>query len=203
MQPPESRLGELHKGESLLDWVILDGFDRPSPVAEQISALLRSRLRQAGKRHEIFPLTRMDLKICRSCGACGYKSPGKCVVNDHLHGILRAVAPSQVLVFLSPIRFGGYSYPLKKTTEKFMTLGMPYYSVPGGRLMHALRYDAKSLLTIGVTEAEEAGQEECFRLLGRRNARNLQSRHHQTVIVRPADSVLTAVGPVLEEALQW
>ena len=186
-----------------MDWVILDGFDRPSTAAEQILALLRDRLQQAAKRYEIFPLAKMNLASCRSCGACGYKSPGKCVVNDHLHGILRAVAPSRVLVFLSPVRFGGYSYPLKKTTEKFMTLGMPYYSVPGGRLMHALRYDAKSLLTIGVTEADVAGQEECFRLLSRRNANNLQSPHHRSVIVRPWDSVQAEVAPLLEEALPW
>lgn len=189
-----------------MDWVILDGFDGDSPVAARVGQLLRSRLEQTGTRHRYFRLHEMNIAACRSCGGCGYKSPGKCVMADDIHEILRAVAPSDVVVFLSPIRFGGYSSALKKALERFMVLGMPYYIVWDGYLLHPMRYGEKALLSIGVTESDLEGQAEAFRLLVKRNARNLLCRHSRAVVVErsagPA-AVDAAVGSALEEALAW
>lgn len=187
-----------------MEWVILDGLDRETGLNERISRTLTSRLAQAGMPYTYFRMDELKIAPCRSCGACGYKSPGKCVINDDLHGILRVVARSGVLVFLSPIRFGGYSSCLKKALERFMNLGMPYYTVHKGHLLHPMRYGEKSVLSIGVKEADVAGEDETFRLLLERNARNLLSPHQRAVILNPADAeVEPALGQALEVALQW
>lgn len=185
-----------------MDWTILDGFDREDPTGTYVGTLLRQRLDQAGKRHAYFKLRTMNLAACRSCGACGYRSPGKCVVADDHHELMRAAAASSVLVYLSPVRFGGYSSSLKMATEKFMNLGLPYYMVRKGQLLHRMRYGEKSLLTIGVTEAAVAGQEEAFRLLGRRNAKNLVCRHHRSMVLQPSE-MWADFDAALGEALTW
>jgi multimeric flavodoxin WrbA len=189
-----------------MDWTILDGFDHDNMIGTYVGTLLRHRLDQAGKRHAYFKLNAMKLTACRSCGACGYKSPGKCVVADDHHEIMRAAAASSVLVYLSPIRFGGYTSPLKMATEKFMNLGLPYYMVRKGQLLHRMRYGEKALMTIGVTEADVAGQEDTFRLLGRRNAKNLACQHHLSMVMRPSAALAeaeAALDATLKEALAW
>lgn len=189
-----------------MDWTILDGFADQDRTGTYVGTLLRHRLDQAGKWHAYFKLSTMKLTACRSCGACGFKSPGKCVVADDHHELMRAAAASSVLVYLSPVRFGGYSSPLKIATEKFMNLGLPYYMVRKGQLLHRMRYGEKSLMTIGVTEGDVSGQEEAFRLLGRRNAKNLVCRHHRSVVLQPAETLAdaeAAIDAALGEALAW
>lgn len=189
-----------------MDWAILDGFDSENGVTDHIGSVLRSRLDQKGKRHAFFKLKDMDIAPCRSCGACSFKSPGKCVVNDDMHGILRAIASSSVVVLLTLVRFGGYSAQLKKATDKFMVLGMPTYIVRKGHMLHPMRYGDKSLIVIGVLAANLTGQEEAFRLLVERNALNILAPHHKVLFVKPSDTK-TGMGErishVLEEALQW
>lgn len=186
-----------------LDWTILDGFDTESPIAGEIGEALKSKLERAGKRYTYFKMNDLNLATCRSCSACSYKSPGKCVVKDDLHEIMRAAARSNVLVFLTPIRFGGYTSQLKKALEKFMNLGYPYYTFTNGKLLHPMRYGDKSILSIGVVEADVPGQEETFRLHLRRNAQNLLSPHQQAVIVRPDSAAAAQILPGVEEALRW
>ncbi|HWI63795.1 MAG TPA: NAD(P)H-dependent oxidoreductase [Symbiobacteriaceae bacterium] len=186
-----------------IDWTILDGFDTDSPIAGEIGALLTRRLEQAGQGHASFKMKEMHLATCRSCGACNYKSPGKCVVQDDLHEILRAAARSRVLVFLTPIRFGGYTSQLKKALEKFMNLGYSYYMMKNGKLLHPMRYGDKSILSIGVIEADVPGQEETFQLHLRRNAQNLLSPHCKAVIVRRDGGGAAQILPGVEEALAW
>lgn len=191
----------------MVDWTILNGFDPDPAPGEAVSTGLRSRLEQAGKRCAVYTLREMNIAPCRSCGACGYRSPGQCVVNDDLHAILRSVAHSQVVVFLSPIRFGGYASQLKKVVEKFMVLGMPYYMVRDGHLLHPMRYGQKSLISIGVVEADLPGQEECFRLLLERNATNLLCPKRKAVVVRPdglTPATLSArLDQLVGEAMAW
>ncbi|MDF2631275.1 MAG: NADPH-dependent reductase [Symbiobacteriaceae bacterium] len=189
-----------------MDWAILDGFEGETGTGANVGALLRSRLDQAGKQYAYLKLSEKVLTACRSCGACSYKSPGKCVVADDHHEVMRAAAASNVLVYLSPVRFGGYSSRLKIATEKFMNLGLPYYMVRRGQLLHRMRYGEKSLLTIGVTEMNLAGQEDAFRLLGRRNAKNLVCRQHRSLVLQPSDTwadAEAAIDGALKEALTW
>lgn len=123
-----------------------------------------------------------------------------------MHGILRAVASSSVVVPLTPVRFGGYSSQLKKATGKFMVLGTPYYTVRKGHLLHPMLYGDKSLFGIGVIEANLTGQEEAFRLLVERNAMNIQSPHNKAVFLKPSDTRVgmeEKISSVLEEMLRW
>ncbi|HYF92483.1 MAG TPA: NAD(P)H-dependent oxidoreductase [Symbiobacteriaceae bacterium] len=186
-----------------MDWVILDGFDADNGAADEIRTTLRRRLDEAGRRHTCFRVSQMQIAACRSCGACGYKSPGKCVLKDDLHEIMRTVARGSVLVFLTPIRFGGYPSQLKKVLERFMNLGYPTYMVRDGYLLHPMRYGEKSLLVIGVAETDLPSQEATFRLLAKRNARNLVARHTRAVVVRPGGYIAGPIGDAVEEALSW
>jgi multimeric flavodoxin WrbA len=132
-----------------------------------------------------FELRNMNILPCRSCGACSFKSPGKCVLQDDSHEMLRAIARCSTIVMLTPIRFGGYTSTLKKAVDKFMSLGLPLYKVEQGHLLHPTRYGSKLIVGVGVYEGNSEDQENCFRKLVENNALNLQSAY-RTLILKPS-----------------
>lgn len=157
--------------------VLLDATEDKNPISER----LRERLQQAGSRLEFFKLKDMDIQPCRSCGACGFISPGKCVVKDDSHKILKAIAESDVFFMLTPIRFGGYNSILKKAVDKFMNLCLPSYMIKDGRLLHPDRYGKKYLVAIGIDESATGEQGKSFRRLVENNALNLNAAHKAIV----------------------
>ncbi|KUO76956.1 MAG: hypothetical protein APF77_19060 [Clostridia bacterium BRH_c25] len=164
--------------------VILDAME----AGNGISNKLKEELLQAGKEFSYFELRDMNILPCRSCGACGFKSPGKCVLKDDSHEILRAIARGNTLVMLTNIRFGGYNYTLKKAVDKFMNLCLPSYTVEHEHLLHPNRYGSKFIVGIGVHGGDSKDQENCFKRLVENNAFNLQSEY-RTLILKPSEDM--------------
>lgn len=150
--------------------VILDGMESE----HGISNALKDRSEKRGEKYFHFNLREMNMLPCRSCGACAFKSPGKCVVQDDMHRILYEIAKCSKIILLTPIRFGGYSSCLKKAVDKFMSLCLPTYTVKKGHLLHPARYGNKSLIGIGIHEGDSKDQEQSFKKLVENNALNLQ-----------------------------
>jgi multimeric flavodoxin WrbA len=135
-----------------------------------------------------FKLSDMNVVPCRSCGSCSHKTPGECVFKDDIKVIFHELVKSNVVVMLTPIRFGGFSSHLKKVVDKFMLLGLPLYMVKKGHLLHPPRYDKKDLVVIGVKEKEVEGQVESFKTLAENIGLNLQYPY-KTVILDKNDKV--------------
>lgn len=163
--------------------VVLDAMENDNGMPE----IIKHALREMGKDISHFRLKDLNILPCRSCGACGFKSPGKCVAMDDTHDIFKAAAKCSLLVMITPIRFGGYSSCLKKAVDKIANLCLPSYTVKYGHLLHPPRYGNKSLLGIGVMEVNSKDREESFKRLVENNALNLQYRHKALVFETAAD----------------
>jgi multimeric flavodoxin WrbA len=151
-----------------------------------------------------FKLKDMNILPCRSCGGCSYKSPGKCVAKDEIHEIFREIARCNTLIFLTPVRFGGYPSQLKKVVDKFMILALPTFTVRDGHLLHPSRYDSKLLIGIGIVKEGLRDQEESFKTLVENNALNLQYSHN-SFIVRSSEqmkSIEEEIGSILKVVCQ-
>jgi hypothetical protein len=159
---------------------ILDG----SVKENRIAGTLKSLVENTGGEVSCFKLEEMQILPCRSCGSCGTRTPGLCVIEDQMQEVLPAIAHCQLLVFISSVTFGGYSYQLKKAVDRLMVLGYPLYVVKGGHLLHPMRYGRKCLLGIGQINPGRTAEEENFRLLVARNAMNMQDTC-QTLILDP------------------
>ena len=151
--------------------VILDAVEGDN----DISARLKEKLQKADKELKYIKLGDMNILPCRSCGACGFKSPGKCVIEDDAHEVLRAIANRNTLIMITPIRFGGYSSTMKKAVDKFMNLALPCYMVKQGHLLHPARYGNKLLVVVGINQSNSREQAESFRKLAENNALNIQA----------------------------
>ena len=120
-----------------------------------------------------FKLKDMNILPCTSCGSCGLITPGQCVLKDDIEQVIKAISHSQGMIFVTPIRFGGYSSTMKKVIDRFMLLGLPLYIYKDGHFLHPMRYDLKWLIGIGVNEKEKEDQVKSFKKLIAHNSLNM------------------------------
>lgn len=71
------------------------------------------------KGHEVtrFDVSRMDIKPCIGCVACGYEGP--CVQKDDNEMIKEALLNADMVVFASPLYYFGMSAQLKAVIDRF------------------------------------------------------------------------------------
>ena len=99
--------------------VILDGFNEISIMED----VLKNTFENTKHNYHYFKIKDFDILPCSSCGSCNEASPGKCVLKDDHEIIIEKVALCDSLIFLTPIKYGGYSSTLKKILDKFMIIG--------------------------------------------------------------------------------
>lgn len=131
-----------------------------------------------------FKLKDMNILPCTACGSCGLITPGQCVIKDDMEQIIKTISDSQGMVFVTPIRFGGYASTLKKVIDRFMLLGLPLYIYKEGHLLHPMRYDLKWLIGIGIDEKRKKNQVKSFEKLIAHNGLNMLVEH-KTHILHP------------------
>jgi multimeric flavodoxin WrbA len=166
----------------ILKAVILDASISAGTIETSIVRLIESEFQNSGHAFTTFTLRDMNILPCRSCGACGFKSPGVCVQQDDAPGIIRAVANCSLLVMVTPLNFGGYPSQLKKALDRFMILGLTLYMVKSGHLLHPMRYTPPSVFAVGLARDEAECKDNILELLVSRNAMNLGSPRHKALV---------------------
>lgn len=175
--------------------VVLDALEEDNNLSVALQETLTGT-----QQVDWFKLKDYQVNPCRSCGSCSYKSCGKCVIQDDFEQIVIKIAKSEGLIFLTPIRFGGYSSQLKKVIDRLMVLGVPLYMVRGGHLLHPMRYDIKWILGLGLSEGISLAQENSFEKLIENNALNLTLKH--TSLVCKSADLVSEIKTRLELAYQ-
>jgi multimeric flavodoxin WrbA len=113
------------------------------------------------------------------------KTPGTCLIDDDGRAVAEAVARSHLVVFLTPVTFGGYSSVLKRAVDRLIPLGLPFFRNIGGEIHHPPRYPrSAAFLAVGVDLTEDEQAAEIFRRLVVRNAVNLHAPHCASVVAR-------------------
>lgn len=101
----------------------LDGLRQTQPVkAETI---------EVGKLH---------LLPCRGCFACWSKTPGKCVLQDDMAGVIGKILAADVLIWSFPLYYFSIPGPLKLLIDRQLPMSLPFMTDTdsGG---HPSRYD--------------------------------------------------------------
>jgi multimeric flavodoxin WrbA len=92
---------------------------------------------------EIDPKTieRNELAFCRGCIDCWVKTPGECIMKDHIQDINRACMTSDVVVYFCPVVFGQFSANIKSAVDRWLPNMLPFFSTrKDGSTMHPPRY---------------------------------------------------------------
>lgn len=168
--------------------VILDGLKYGSRHDRGVSRLLVEEISSLG--HSADPLTLSEIRIapCTGCFGCWVKTPGTCVIDDPGREVAGAALRCDLLVFLTPVTFGGYSSELKKAVDRLIPLLSPFFVRIGDEIHHRPRYpEYPPILGVGLLPAPDPEQERIFRTLVGRNAVNYHSPFHETAVIGPGE----------------
>jgi multimeric flavodoxin WrbA len=167
------------KGEVVMRALVLNG-GRTGESDEQaiatVESILCHRLAEAGFEVHVATLREASVAYCRGCFQCWTRTPGLCRTHDAARDLTRRFILSDVVVFLTPVTFGGYSSELKKVLDRSIGVVSPFFKRIDGETHHRLRYARyPALLGVGLLPGPDIEDEALFRSLVHRNAMNLHS----------------------------
>ena len=163
--------------------VILNGSNNDWSPLNIVENIVAKELRKNEWKIEIFELRNKNLATCIGCFGCWIKTPGQCIQKDEGNEIAKAVARSDLLVLLSPVTFGGYSFHLKKILERLIPNLLPHFTKINGEIHHKYRYErSPRLLAVGYLSRHDVESERIFKLLLSRNALNMHSPANYTKV---------------------
>lgn len=145
-------------------------------TCRKIAETVAGESRAKGWTVTAYDLDGLTIKPCRGCFACWLKHPGMCAIKDDEESILKAMATSDVQVWITPITFGGYSPALKKALDRSIPNILPFFVKAHGEVHHPQRYEKRrSFMAFGTLASPDAEAERIFHNLAQRNALNFGS----------------------------
>ncbi|MFN3982028.1 MAG: flavodoxin family protein [Caldilinea sp.] len=178
--------------------LILDGALPGDATMPAIAQHLQQALSASGWSVEVVALREQRIAYCLGCFDCWAKSPGLCKIDDDGRTVTAAMLASNLVVYLTPLTFGGYSSELKKALDRSICLVSPFFKRINGEVHHKARYDRyPAVLGVGVAAAYNTAQAAIFARLVERNALNLHASAHGAFIVRADDP-----APTIDQALR-
>lgn len=168
--------------------LVLDGSmerDTLTPVA--VLGMTSALAGRVG-RVELFKLREIDIAPCAGCFGCWTRTPGECVIDDSSRDILRSYVGADIVVYVTPVTFGGYSSQLKKMLDRFIGVLDPRFTIVGGEVHHLLRYVRyPKTIGLGTLPSPDPEAERLFAGLVARNGLNIHQTVESMVLVGVAD----------------
>jgi hypothetical protein len=154
--------------------VVLDGSSHEANRG--ILATLTQAIAETGYTAEVIALREKRIAPCLGCFGCWVKTPGECVIDDEGRQVARAVARCDVLVYFTPVTFGGVSSELKKAVDRLIPNISPFFARVQEETHHQRRYPrSASLIGLGVLPTPNRDAEALFKTLVEDNATNFRS----------------------------
>ncbi len=175
-----------------LNVVILNGGLKHQTELAPIQAALEHEFKSQDMKTDSFIMNQIKIISCTGCFKCWDTTPGICtgVKGDAGEKIKKKVVNSDLLVFLTPITFGGYSSELKKIIDRLLGTLLPGVQIINGESHHLKRYDSyPSILAIGISENSDDEEEHLFRKLVYRNSLNYFPPVHKIFIFQKDEKV--------------
>ncbi len=153
--------------------LILNGSHSNDPQAINITNALLQHLPDA----ETVILRDQKIGNCAGDFFCWVRNPGMCNINDDNRIIAEKIIHSDLLIYLTPVTFGGYSSELKRMVDHQIQNISPFFTNIHGEIHHQKRYKQyPNLLSIGWMDESNDRAESIFRYLVHRNAINLHAK---------------------------
>ena len=160
--------------------LILDGSQPNDPTSTKIKMSLQAQLSNV----ETLVLCEQKIGNCAGDFFCWVRSPGMCNTNDDNRIIAEKIMQSDLVIYLTPVTFGGYSFALKRMVDHQIQNISPFFATIDGEIHHQPRYQSyPDVLTVGWMDQPNAQSEAVFRQLVRRNAINMYASTSVTGLV--------------------
>lgn len=152
----------------------------------------------AGRGAEVEVVTPRSLSIapCAGCFGCWTRTPGECVIDDDARPVVRSWIAANLVAYVSPVTFGGYSSELKKLLDRIILSVLdPRFAVVGGEVHHRLRYGRYPvMIALGTLPAPDPEAGRLFARLAARNGLNIHAGAEAELLVSIADEAGARLG---------
>ncbi len=180
--------------------ILLDGSNVNDTTGERIRTELTAQLKNRGWDVEHIVLREKKIGNCAGDFFCWVRNPGVCNINDDNRTIAAAIIASDLMVYLTPVTFGGYSSALKRMADHQVQNIMPFFTTVAGETHHKWRYKKyPDFLAVGWMDTADPHAEVVFRHLAQRNAINFFAGTYISGIVLKGQSD----GEILESVQKW
>ncbi len=172
--------------------VILNGSLKHQQELAPIQAALEQELKSRNMKTDSFVMNEIKIISCTGCFKCWDTTPGICtgVKGDEGEAIKKKIVNCDLLIFLTPITFGGYSSELKKIIERLIGTLHPGVQIIDGESHHFKRYEKyPSLLAIGISENSDEEEEQLFKTLIYRHSLNFYPPVYKTHIFQKDETI--------------
>jgi multimeric flavodoxin WrbA len=183
--------------------LVLNGSVAGDPTGERVLAALRHEMQSRAWEVNHVLLRERKIGNCAGDFFCWIRNPGVCNIDDDNRRIARQAANCDLLVFLTPVTFGGCLSILKSAVDHLNQNSLPFFITVNGEVHHPSRYSHKSkLLVIGWMDAPDPQEEAIFHHLMQRNAINLHNSAYVSGIVyagQPDNDLSGSIGTWVEQ----
>lgn len=150
---------------------------------------LKRAIKLYGKNNHIdyFVIRKMNINNCIGCFGCWVKTPGLCVFKDDMKAILKSMAITDFILYVSPLITGFITSQLKKILDRSIPILLPIIKIYNGECHHPKRYD--NAFNIGVVLLHHGNiDEEAAGITFDIFDRNALNMHAKRVLKRTATS---------------
>lgn len=134
-----------------------------------------------GNREDVvsFDLSHMKIAPCVGCFGCWTRTPGKCVIRDDAVRVYPRLAESDTAIYVSRVRYGGYDMVMKTMLERAIPVQQAFIRLLDGETHHVQRAVAPKKATIVAYGVRDREEEDLFRRLVARNAKNMSFQSYE------------------------
>jgi len=128
---------------------------------------------------------------CAGCFGCWTRTPGECVIKDDARDVVASYVGSDLVVYVTPVTFGGFSSQLKKLLDRIILSVLdPRFTVVGGEVHHRLRYRRyPKTVGFGTLPSPDPDAERLFARLVARNGINVHEHFDVEILAGVKDPV--------------
>ncbi|MDK2940651.1 MAG: hypothetical protein PWP56_164 [Acetobacterium sp.] len=131
----------------------------------EVGERLNKKLRDGKIETEFISLTDLEVGPCYSCGGCTDKTYGQCIHRDDADIILPKLIKTDVLVMVNPVKWGSYSFKMKRVFDKCAVIGDRHYYCKKGELVKGKIGRVHTLVAIGVKDQWKNDEKSAFKNL--------------------------------------
>ena len=170
--------------------LILNGSRTADDPTNGVYEIILDELKELGWNAQAFILREEKIAYCLGCFGCWERTPGVCQIDDAGRVLAKALVNSNLVVFVTPVTFGGYSSELKKAVDRLIPTISPFFMKIDGEVHHKPRYKRyPRLMAVGVLPSRDEESERLFTTLVGRNAINLHTPAHAADVVASDEGI--------------
>lgn len=162
---------------------------------------LHKELQAMGADCRYISLEKTRVEPCRNCGGCNGQSYNRCVVLDDADWIFPQVLQAELLIVVTPLVFGGYSFKVKRVLDKFGLIMDRRYFVKNGEMVKGgLPGRQFRLIAVGIGEGNSGAESSAFSRLIRELLIITRGTGKAFVVDPVGPAELGAIGLIAKEA---